>query len=144
MVLLKAIFIILFIFSLGCAIKGMMDKRRNIGFCFLALMVALGDIFSYVLLGVQSFRDASGVFLPYYILHAWPEIYATSKESDTVNLYMEEIQKKVDESGKDFITGKEDIESKFDDYISELEALNLGEVIEVKQTQYNRYLKALQ
>ena len=79
-----------------------------------------------------------------YIKNPWPEIYATSKESDTVNLYMEEIQKKVDESGKDFITGKEDIESKFDDYISELEALNLGEVIEVKQTQYNRYLKALQ
>lgn len=78
-----------------------------------------------------------------YIRNPWPEIYATSKESDTVNLYMEDIQKKVDESGVDFITGKTDIESEFENYISELEALNLEEVIDVKQAQYNRYLKAL-
>ena len=79
-----------------------------------------------------------------YIKNPWPEIYATSKESDTVNLYMEDIQKKVDESGVDFITGKADIESEFENYISELESLNLGEVIDVKQAQYNRYLKALE
>ena len=78
-----------------------------------------------------------------YIKNPWPEIYATSKESDTVNLYMEDIQKKVTESGVDFITGKADIESGFDDYINDLEKLNLEEVVEVKQTQYNRYLKAL-
>lgn len=79
-----------------------------------------------------------------YIKNPWPEIYATSKESDTVNLYMEDIQKKVDESGLAFITGKSDTESGFEAYLSELESLNLNEVIEVKQAQYNRYLKALE
>lgn len=78
-----------------------------------------------------------------YIKSPWPEIYATSKESDTVNLYMEDIQTTVNDSATDFITGKKDFDKDFDDYINELESLNLEEVIEVKQTQYNRYLKAL-
>lgn len=79
-----------------------------------------------------------------YIKHPWPDIYATSKESDTVNLYMPDIQEKVDESSVGFITGTMDIDQEFDTYIEDLESLNLEEVIEVKQTQYNRYLKALE
>ena len=78
-----------------------------------------------------------------YIKDPWPDIYATSKESDTFNLYMEDVKKKVDESAQNFITGKEDIDSKFDSYIEELSALNLDEIVEIKQAQYNRYLKAL-
>ena len=79
-----------------------------------------------------------------YIKDPWPEIYATSKESDTVNLYMPDIQTKVDKSALDFITGKKDIETEFDAYISDLEKLHLDEVVEVRQAQYNRYLKALE
>ncbi len=78
-----------------------------------------------------------------YIRDPFPKIYATSKESDTVNLYMEEIRKTANESSTAFITGKKSIESDFEDYLQELESLNLSEVVEVKQTQYNRYLKAL-
>lgn len=78
-----------------------------------------------------------------YIKDPWPDIYATSKESDTVNLYLEDIQNEVNESGVDFITGKKDIEKEFDSYLEELQKLNLDEVVEVKQAQYKRYLKAL-
>lgn len=79
-----------------------------------------------------------------YIRHPWPQIYATSEESDTVNLYMTDIQTKVDESATGFITGTMDIDSEFDTYIADLDALNLADVTEVRQTQYNRYLKALE
>ena len=82
--------------------------------------------------------------LEQYIKDPWPAIYASSEEADTVNLYMEDIQKKVDESAADFITGKTDLEGGFDKYISELEELHLSEVIEVRQDQYTRYKKALQ
>ena len=78
-----------------------------------------------------------------YIKDPWPQIYATSKESDTVNLYMPDIQSTVDESSVAFITGEKDIDKEFDAYISELEELHLDEVTEVKQAQYDRYLKAL-
>ena len=79
-----------------------------------------------------------------YIRDPWPEIYATSKESDTVNLYMPEIQQKVDDSALAFITGQTDIASGFDTYIKDLENLHIDEVVEVKQAQYDRYLKALE
>lgn len=69
--ILKIVFVLLFLFSMGCAVKGERDKRRNIGFCILAVMVAIGDCFSFVALNVQNIKAASNVFLPYYILHAW-------------------------------------------------------------------------
>ena len=56
---------------------------------------------------------------------------------------MTDIQTKVDESAVGFITGTIDL-AEFDTYISDLQALHLDEVVEVKQAQYNRYLKALQ
>ena len=56
---------------------------------------------------------------------------------------MPDIQQKVDDSAMDFITGKKSIDSDFDSYIEELEGLHIDEVTEVRQTQYNRYLKAL-
>ncbi len=79
-----------------------------------------------------------------YIRDPWPEIYATSEESDTANLYMEDIQKTVDESTPDFITGKKNLDADFDAYIDKLDSLNLAEMIEVRQSQYDRYLKALE
>ena len=78
-----------------------------------------------------------------YIRHPWPDIYATTKESDTANLYLPDIQSFVDSNALEFITGKKNTEGDFDDYIAELEALHLDEVVEIKQAQYNRYLKAL-
>ncbi len=79
-----------------------------------------------------------------YIKDPWPEIYATSKESDTVNLYMSDIQTMVDGSAMDFITGRKDTDKDFDTYMSDLEKLHIDEVVEVRQAQYNRYLKALE
>ena len=78
-----------------------------------------------------------------YIRHPWPDIYATSQESDTVNRFMDSISAKVDEDGMKFIKGDKNLDSDFDAYISSLDELGLAEVTEVRQTQYNRYLKAL-
>ena len=79
-----------------------------------------------------------------YIRNPWPEIYASGQESDTLNLYMADIQAEVDQSSAEFINGTRNLDSDFDAYIDKLNSLNLDEVIEVKQAQYNRYLKALQ
>ena len=78
-----------------------------------------------------------------YIRHPWPEIYATSKESDTVNRFMDQISAKADEDSLKFIKGELKLDSDYDNYIAAFDELGLSEVIEVKQTQYNRYMKAL-
>ncbi len=78
-----------------------------------------------------------------YIRDPWPDIFATGEESDTVNLYMTDIQQTVNDSSMKFISGEYNLEGDFDNYIKELESKNLKDVIEVKQNQYNRYLKGL-
>ncbi|MCR5303304.1 MAG: extracellular solute-binding protein [Lachnospiraceae bacterium] len=93
---------------------------------------------------VAPWHAKINVELRQYIKHPWPEIYATSKESDTVNLYMPDIQEQVDSGAVAFITGEKSLDTDFDAYIEALESLNLAEVTEIKQAQYNRYLKALE
>ena len=78
-----------------------------------------------------------------YVVDPWPMIYATTDESDTINMYLEDIQTNVDENATAFITGTKDIATEFDGYISGLEALNLPELVSIRQQQYDRYLKAL-
>lgn len=72
----------------------------------------------------------------------WPFIYSTTEESEVINTYMVDIQTHVDENATAFISGTRDL-AEFDSYISELDALNLKEVLTVKENQYGRYLSAL-
>jgi putative aldouronate transport system substrate-binding protein len=78
-----------------------------------------------------------------YIRHPWPDIYATTKESDTVNLYMADIQSIASDYETAFIKGEKNLEGDFESYLSELESHHLSEVTEIRQTQYDRYLEAL-
>lgn len=78
-----------------------------------------------------------------YVVDPWPMIYATTDESDTVNLYNEDIQTNVNENATAFIMGTKDLNTEFDGYINGLDALNLGELVQIHQNQYDRYLKAL-
>ena len=58
-------------------------------------------------------------------------------------MYLEDIQTNVDENATAFIAGTKDIATEFDGYIAGLEALNLPELVSIRQQQYDRYLKAL-
>ncbi len=77
-----------------------------------------------------------------YVKDPWPFIYATSDESDTIAMYMTDIQTYVDENTAAFITGTKSL-SDFDSYVSGLNSLNLSAVLTAKQTQYDRYASAL-
>lgn len=77
-----------------------------------------------------------------FVVDPWPFIYSTVEESEIINTYMVDIQTHVDESQTAFITGTRAL-GEFDAYVSELEALKLQEVLDVKVKQYNRYLEAL-
>ncbi len=92
---------------------------------------------------VADWHAEKNAELRQYVVSPWPDIYATSEESDTVNMYLTDIQTNVDENGTAFITGTKDIETEFDAYIAGLQALNLEELISIRQAQYNRYLEAL-
>ena len=71
MVILKVAFISLIIVSLACAVRGLIDKRRNIGFVILSFLIAVADGFSFAVIDVPTIKQASDILLPYYIVHAW-------------------------------------------------------------------------
>ena len=71
MTLLNIVFVVLSLISAACAVRNGIDKRRNIGFIAVSVMIAISDIMYIVLLGVRDAKAAARVLLPYYILHAW-------------------------------------------------------------------------
>ncbi|MBR1861890.1 MAG: response regulator [Lachnospiraceae bacterium] len=71
MLVLKVIFVLLTFVSAGCVIWGAIYKRKNTGFLLTAAEVAVCDVLSFMLIGVQSAKDAKNILLVYYIVHAW-------------------------------------------------------------------------
>lgn len=91
---------------------------------------------------VASWHAESNAAQRPYVRDPWPFVYSTDEESEVINTYMVDIETYVDESATAFITGTKSLDE-FDSYISGLDALNLSEVLKVKQAQYQRYLNAL-
>lgn len=78
-----------------------------------------------------------------FVVDPWPFIYATMEESEVINTYMVDIETYVNENATAFITGTKSLDE-YDSYISGLDALKLSEVLSVRQSQYERYLAALE
>ena len=72
----------------------------------------------------------------------FPNVYSTVDEASTLSMYMVDLQTYVDERAVAFISGTASIEDEFDSYISTLQSLQLGELLKVKQAQYDRYAAA--
>ena len=58
-------------------------------------------------------------------------------------MYMVDIQTYVDERAVAFICGYADIGAEFDSYIATLESMQIGELLKVRQAQYDRFASAL-
>ena len=71
MVILKIVFTAAALLSLACGARGLLFKRKNIGFVVLSVLIAAADVFSFVLLNADNAKAAQNILLPYYILHAW-------------------------------------------------------------------------
>lgn len=68
-------------------------------------------------------------------------ILATPEEASRVNSIMADLQTKQDEWVAKFITGTEDINSKWDKYVKDLQLAGLDELMKIRQQQYERYIK---
>ena len=103
----------------------------------------------------QQSADATGVLLADWHVQAvkenempynrvpFPATYATTEEASIVSMYLVDIQTYVDERAVAFICGYSDIETEFENYISTLKAMQIDEVLKVRQAQYDRYAAAM-
>jgi putative aldouronate transport system substrate-binding protein len=78
-----------------------------------------------------------------YIRAPFPVVYSTTEEANTLSMYMVYLQTYVDERAVGFISGTYSIEDEFDSYISTLEAMQIGELLKVRQAQYDRFAASL-
>lgn len=78
-----------------------------------------------------------------YARPPFPNMYSTEDEASIVSMYLVDLTTYVDERAVGFITGVYSIEDEFDSYLSTLEALQVGELLKVKQAQWDRYAAAL-
>lgn len=103
----------------------------------------------------QQSAEATGVLLADWHVQAvkenempynrvpFPSTYATSEEASIVSMYLVDIQTYVDERAVAFICGYADIDTEFDSYIDTLKAMQIEEVLKVRQAQYDRYVAAM-
>ena len=78
-----------------------------------------------------------------YIRAPFPTVYSTPDEAAVSSMYMVDIDTYVNERAVAFISGYADIEAEFDSYIATLESMQIGELLKVRQAQYDRYLASL-
>jgi putative aldouronate transport system substrate-binding protein len=87
---------------------------------------------------VQNDRD----FEEPYIVAPFPEVYSTEEEAEISGMYQVDIQTYVDENAVAFITGTKNLEEDFDAYIATLESMQIGEMLKIRQAQYDRFASA--
>lgn len=78
-----------------------------------------------------------------YIRSPFPNVYSTEDETSVISMYLVDVTTYVDERAVSFICGYSDIETEFDSYLSTLEAMQVEELIKVRQAQYDRFNAAL-
>ena len=77
-----------------------------------------------------------------FIRAPYPEVYSTEEEAEISGMYQVDIQTYVDENAVAFITGTKNLEDDFDAYIATLESMQIGEMLKVRQAQYDRFASA--
>jgi putative aldouronate transport system substrate-binding protein len=77
-----------------------------------------------------------------YIRAPFPEVYSTEEEAEISQMYQVDIQTYVDEKAVAFITGTSNLEEDFDQYIATLDSMQIGEMLKVRQAQYDRFAAA--
>lgn len=68
-----------------------------------------------------------------------PTIAATPEETDILNMYTPDIDKYYIETFSNWITGNGDIDAEWDAYVQRMYDMGLQEVLDVYQSQYDRY-----
>jgi len=79
---------------------------------------------------------------PYFVMQ-FPSLNLTEEDVEITTPIINDVTTYVAESRARFITGEDDIEQKWDDYVNNIEKMNIKTVVEIYQRYYDQYLKAM-
>ncbi|MDR2799145.1 MAG: extracellular solute-binding protein [Bifidobacteriaceae bacterium] len=90
----------------------------------------------------QNFiKDQTELALKPYGKVAFPMTYLTSEESEQITDLSNDLQTAVQSWEGKFITGKEDINAKWDAYVNTINSIGIDQYVKVYQEAYDRYQK---
>ena len=72
----------------------------------------------------------------------FPLVYYTEEEQERINAVKPDIDSYFEQMEAKFITGAESIDETWDEYVSTLEDLGIGDIVEVNQAAYDRWADA--
>ena len=84
-------------------------------------------------------KDVQDAVTGPYVVEKFPPVKPLQEETDELTILEPDFQKYVDECLTRFITGDMDIDAEWDTYVSTIESLGYERLMEIYQTQYNRY-----
>ena len=73
----------------------------------------------------------------------FPSLNLTEEDVEITTPIINDVTTYVAESRARFITSEDDIEQKWDDYVNNIEKMNIKTVVEIYQRYYDQYLKAM-
>ena len=77
------------------------------------------------------------------MVQEFPLVSPSPEETDIENLYSADLKKYYEETVAGWITGSANIDAEWDSYVSYMKNLGAETVLEVKQTQSDRFFNSL-
>ena len=101
--------------------------------------------YSYVYKMSDSRKEAEDGVAAYapYAVQEFPLVSPSPEETDIENLYSADLKKYYEETVAGWITGSANIDAEWDSYVSYMKNLGAETVLEVKQTQSDRFFNSL-
>lgn len=86
----------------------------------------------------EEYTDAPLENLPEVIL---PTFMSTSEETLELSTITTDMNKYIEQARVQFVTGKWDVDEKWDEYLTQLKNIGLDKWVEIRQAQYARYME---
>ncbi|SHG46987.1 extracellular solute-binding protein [Ornithinibacillus halophilus] len=90
---------------------------------------------------LEIYEWVSEELIPYGKL-PYPQVYFTDEEQKEINIVKPDIDSYFQQMEAKFITGAEDIDAMWDEYVSTLEKQGIGDLVEAHQSAYDRWAEA--
>ncbi|MFD2044906.1 extracellular solute-binding protein [Ornithinibacillus salinisoli] len=90
---------------------------------------------------LEIYKWVSEELVP-YAKSPYPQVYFTEEEQNEININKPDIDSYFEQMEAKFITGAEDIDAKWDEYVSTLEKQGIDKLVEVHQSAYDRWAES--
>jgi putative aldouronate transport system substrate-binding protein len=118
----------------------MYNALRSLGASDTILIRTPKFIYMAMQKGMQSL-ELGKTFMPHNV-EPFPNLMPTAEEEEVLNTIEPDLDTYRDEMRTKFINGSEPL-SGFDAYVKQVEKLRVADLLKVKQSQYDRYVKAM-